>query len=435
MTPRDLLESIYREAVRAADPERAAYDAVAALDPGAGPWVIAIGKAGRRMARGTLRALMDARTEPKGGLVLTVSGEDLPLPPLDVLAGDHPLPGARSEHAAEALSSLVERVKEGDRVLVLVSGGASSLIAAPIPGLSSEVLRALFTVLLGSGAPIHTVNGFRRRVLRWGGGRLALALGHTRLHAIVLSDVLGDQLAAIGSGPCTGDPSTAAELLDLAWQLGIATSLPAEVMGYLASVNGGGSSETPKPGAPELEHVRSLIIGNNRLAVNAAAGAAHLAGVADVVVPEEEVTDEARVAGEGFARRLIALSGTRGDHSTCVILGGEPTVDLRNSAPGRGGRCQEFALSAAFELSRSGPNSPAITLLAAGTDGRDGPDDAAGAIVDRSTWSAALKAGRDPRLDLESHDTYLALDAAGALLRTGPSGTNVNDLFIGLIGG
>jgi glycerate 2-kinase len=251
----------------------------------------------------------------------------------------------------------------------------------------------------------------------------------------VVSDVIGDDLASIGSGPCVPDPATATEVRGLLEDAGLWERVPDAVRRELLAAESGETAETPKPGDQAFARVTHDLIASNRLAVDAAAARAAALGLVPEVA-RAPLAGEAARAGERIAATLLQHCG-RGEiaqHSPhfprrCFVWGGETTVTLGDMRPGIGGRCQELALAAARVLAGAPPR---VALLAAGTDGRDGPTDAAGAIVDGATWSAIAHAGRDPARDLAAHDAYPALDAAAALIRTGLTGTNVMDVVIGV---
>jgi glycerate-2-kinase len=234
-----------------------------------------------------------------------------------------------------------------------------------------------------------------------------------------VSDVIGDDLAAIGSGPCVPDPSTAREVRDALVRAGLWDGLGPSLRRYLdADV-----PETPKPGDPVFAQVESTLIATNRLALEAAGRRASEAGLV-AEIDDSPFAGEAAIAGARIAERLLA-----GDAKPrCLILGGETTVTIGDRGAGLGGRSQELALSAARVLRRM----PAAALLSAGTDGRDGPTDAAGAVVDGTTWEAIAAVGRDPASALQHHDSYAALASVDALIKTGPTGTNVMDVVIGI---
>lgn len=371
------------------------------------------------MTRAALDALRSVGRAALGGVAVAPEAPLAALDSIEVVIGDHPLPGPRSLDAANAVGRLAARTAAGDDVLILLSGGATSLMAAPLPGMSLAALRDLFTLLGAAGLDIATMNAIRRRFVRWGGGRLAEALEGRRIRVLAISDVPGDDPSAIGSGPCLPDPLTAREVMDALATQGLARRMPADVISLLDRTIENPALETPKPGV--LGRVAHEIILSNRDAVQAAADEAIRRGFAAVVAGPLE--GEASAAGRALARRLLSAPSGQ-----LLIWGGETTVTLGPSI-GRGGRCQELALAAAMEL-RGAP----ATLLAAGTDGRDGPTDAAGAIVDGGTAARIASEGIDPDGALAGHDAWRALDAAGALLRPGPTGTNVMDVAIGLRG-
>jgi hydroxypyruvate reductase len=388
------------------------------------------------MARAAVEVLAEWGAEPVGGLVVGPTNDSPPHPALRVVPGDHPEPGTRSLAAAGALGKTAALVAPDDEVWVLLSGGTTSLVGAPEDGLSPAELSGLYAVLLGSGLDITAMNRIRKRFSRWGGGRLARALAPARVRVYAVSDVIGDDLASIGSGPCVPDPTTAAELRQLLEDSSLWDRLPQPARRLVTAVEAGEMAETPKPGDQAFARVSVELIASNKLALEAAAKRAAELGLAPVIV-EAPLAGEAAAAGASVAALLLQHCGHGGISqpeggalvpARCLIWGGETTVTL-GPAAGLGGRCQELALAAARVLAeaRSG-----IALLAAGTDGRDGPTDAAGAIVDRDTWDEIRRAGRDPERDLGAHDAYRALDAAHALIRPGLTGTNVMDVVIGI---
>ena len=435
LSPRELLTELYSVATRAVDPGPALSAGLPSSTAPRPPHGFSrSGKAAGPMARAAVETLGAWGQEPAGGLIVAPAAEAAPHPGIRTIRGDHPEPGPGSLAAAEALAQATSRVGPPDEVWVLLSGGASSLLAAPVPGLAPAELTALYGLLLGSGLDITAMNRIRKRFSRWGGGRLAAALAPARVRVFVVSDVIGDDLASIGSGPCVPDPTTAAEVHRQLEQAGLWTRIPAAAQGLLLASESGETAETPKPGDQAFARVTLEVIASNRLAVEAAARRAAELGLAPEVA-ETPLAGEAWATGASVAALLLQHCGPRNipqpvAPSRCFIWGGETTVTLGDASPGLGGRCQELALSAARALdgARSG-----VALMAAGTDGRDGPTDAAGAIVDGGTWRAAATSGRDPERDLAAHDAYRALDAAGALLRVGLTGTNVMDVVIGLV--
>jgi glycerate 2-kinase len=381
------------------------------------------------MAESAIQVLQQQGVGPAGGVVVGPGAGPSPNAALEYVQGDHPEPGTGSHRAADAVEKAVGRTPDQAEVWVLLSGGTSSLIAAPEPGLSPADLTSLYRLLLGSGLDIQAMNQIRKRFSRWGGGKLARALAPARVRVYVVSDVIGDDLSAIGSGPCVPDPSTALEVRQQLEQAGLWRRIPVTARSLVISTEAGSLPETPKPGDAAFARVTSEVIASNRLALEAAARRAGELGLRATVVAAP-IAGEASAVGAELARRLAGSRSTGGDSAkpSCLIWGGETTVTLGDS-PGSGGRCQELALAAARVLDGTPDN---VALLAAGTDGRDGPTDAAGAVVNGETWQAVISAGRDPLRDLAEHNAYPALDAAGALLRPGLTGTNVMDVVIGL---
>jgi len=439
-SPRALLEDLYRAAVTAAAPGPALAKVLASLtpEPKRRVFILSLGKAAHPMAAAAVEQLSAWGSAPAGGLIVSPEAEPSPHPALLTVAGDHPRPGAASLAAATALENAASRVRAEDEAWVLLSGGTTSLIAAPIQGVSPDDLSRLYQLLLGSGLDITAMNRIRKRFSRWGAGRLAAALAPACVKNFTISDVIGDNLASIGSGPCVPDESSASEVQSALAGAGLWEEIPASVKNALEAVLQGQAPETPKPGNPAFEKVQIVVVASNRLAVEAAARRAGELGLAASVL-DTALDGEAGPAGRRLAGLLINYPetgipqpGGMHKHSECLIWGGETTVTL-GPDPGLGGRNQELALAAAEVLGGAeGQRGRGAVLLSAGTDGRDGPTDAAGAIVDGGTWEAIRKAGRDPASDLARHDAYHALDAAGALLRPGLTGTNVMDIVIGL---
>ncbi len=300
---------------------------------------------------------------------------------------------------------------------VLLSGGATSLAAAPVPDVAPEDLQALYRGLLSSGLDIKAMNTVRKRFSRWGAGRLAVALAPAKVRVYIVSDVIGDDISAIGSGPCVADESRASDVRELL--AGLGRALPESLEVYLRRVEEDPSIETPKSG---LAGINTVIVASSRLSLDAIARRAEELGLQPIVLPDP-ISGQASAAGERMARALLGLP-----LGTCLVAGGETVVTIDPANTGLGGRSQELALAGARILD----GHRDIALLAAGTDGRDGPTDAAGATVDGNTWSEIVRQGRDPGVDLDGHNSSTALAAAGALLVTGPTGTNVMDLVIGI---
>jgi len=429
-----LLIDLYTAATAAAAPGPALSAKLrqVKLKPGRAIWILGLGKAALPMAATAVDVLRKGGHQPAGGLVVAPEGGASPHPDLALVVGDHPEPGPGSFAAATALEEAAARVRPDDEVWVLLSGGTTSLIGAPEAGLSRTDLSAVYNLLLGSGLDITAMNRIRKRFSRWGGGKLARALSPALIRVYVVSDVIGDDLASIGSGPCVPDPTTAAEVHRLLDQAALWSRIPDPARRFLASVESGERVETPKPGDEAFARVTLELVASNRLALEAAAKRAAELGLAPWVVVTP-LAGEASTAGASVADSILnncarfSIPQPAGSPA-CLIWGGETTVSLGENPIGLGGRSQELALAAARALA----GSSGVTLLAAGTDGRDGPTDAAGAIVDGQTWAAIKAAGRDPVRDLTRHDAYPALDSVGALYRPGMTGTNVMDIVVGI---
>jgi glycerate 2-kinase len=386
-----------------------------------------------------------------GGLVVAHEDGASPAVTVAALPGDHPVPGRRSFAAAARLGDAAAGMKSNDLAIVLISGGASSLIGAPLRGLSEADFAQLYEMLLMSGLDIREMNAVRKRFSRWGGGRLALALAPATIHCLTASDVIGDDLSCIGSGPCVADPYTVRDVVEILQRAKLYQRIAPSFREHLADAQRGVVPETPKHTHPAFAHVSARVIVNNRTALDAAAARAVELGIPQVTVADAALAGSAADAGVALARALIERRAQAGGRASVLICGGETTVamphpSLTPSLRARsesaamvpeprpmGGRSQELALAAARVLGEAGAAARGITLLAAGTDGRDGPTDATGASVDAHTWDTIRDAGHDPATALASHESYAALAAAGVLLHTGPTGTNVADVVIGSI--
>ncbi len=388
------------------------------------PHILALGKAAPAMARGAVDWLKGHKLAPAGGVIVGPVPGTSPHVMLREVHGDHPEPRENSARAAAALQGACNAINPGDLVWVLLSGGSSSLVGAPVDGMTDRDYQELCRDLLGSGLSIMEVNRIRKRFSRWGAGRLAAGLEGAEVEVMVVSDVFGDDFAAIGSGPCYGDPATAEVVRNDLIGSPIGGQLPPSLFIHLEDVIAGRLPETPKPAASCFRRVTHQVIANNRMAVQAAAARAEQIGFA-TTAPVRPIVGEASLVGRQLAETVLKRPP---GGPWCAIWGGEATVTL-GAISGRGGRCQEIALAAAERFAQLGKGRR-IALLAAGTDGRDGPTDAAGAIVTPETWEKIRATGLDPALLLKQHDAYPALDAARALLKPGMTGTNVNDVVV-----
>ncbi|MDQ7088220.1 MAG: DUF4147 domain-containing protein [Acidobacteriota bacterium] len=348
--------------------------------------------------------------------------EALP-PPLQVMEGGHPVPDAKGVAGTAAMRRLLEGASGRTLVLFLISGGGSALLVQPAAGLSLEDKRQATESLLRCGAEIGEINAVRKHLSAIKGGRAARLAAPAGVLALIVSDVIGDRLDVIASGPTTPDSSSYAQALAVLRRHRISHQVAPAVIAHLEKGAAGDLPETPGPDDPLFDRVENILVAGNRLAVEAAVDAARQAGWPAQAGPSD-VQGEARRVGVEMAR----LARTLGDGPCCRVSGGETTVHVRG--PGRGGRNMELALAFAIEIA----GAEAVTLLSAGTDGSDGPTDAAGAMVDGRTVPRALSRGLDPRVFLERNDSYEFFRRAGGLLVTGPTGTNVMDLQILLVG-
>jgi hydroxypyruvate reductase len=433
--PRPLLVDLYDAAVAGAAPGPLTTAALRELDPGRDQRVsiLAFGKAAHTMATAAMAALQLARRDVTGGVIVAPEALPTRYGALASVAGDHPVPGRRSFAAAQRIGEVAAGLRGDDAALVLISGGATSLIGAPLRGIAESDLVQLYELLLASGLDIRAMNAVRKRFARWGAGRLALALAPARTLALVVSDVQGDDPADIASGPCSPDSATAQDVVDILRRAGLHERIAPTMREHLAGVIRGAIPETPRATHPAFAHVATRVIGSNRLSTEAAARRAAQLGL-DVVDHGSVLEGDAAECGASLAQAVVERR--RAGWHGCMIWGGETTVTLGaagDGTPPRGGRCQELALAAARVLADAGEHARGVTLLAAGTDGRDGPTDAAGAFADSATWEAIRAAGIAPEAALARHDSYAALDAVGALHRRGHTGTNVRDVVIAVV--
>ncbi len=447
-------ESIFKAAIARVDPEAMVLQSVRLVEEPTGSRVMAsdgsieysyelgdfdrifatgMGKATARMAKGLERAL---GKHLAGGVIVVKEGHVEKLSRIQLLEGSHPVPGDSSVAGATAVlhlgESLGTKLTARDLVIVLVSGGGSSILCAPVKGLSLDDKISTTKLLLASGATINEMNCVRKHLSAVKGGRLASALAPATVLTLVLSDVVGDDLDAIASGPTVPDPTTYANALEIVTRYGIVEKLSVNVRKILAEGIAGTRPETPKPGDPVFASTKTLLIGTNRLAVNAAELAAKQLGYNTLALTS-------RMSGESREMALlfmgmgkdVAAAGMPLSAPACIIAGGETTVTLRGS--GKGGRNQEMALAFLASLLRSPKDGEGLVFLSGGTDGNDGPTDAAGAIVALELGVAARASGVDPDAYLANNDSYTFFEKVGGLLKTGPTNTNVCDIQVLLV--
>ncbi|GKS56882.1 glycerate kinase [Nitrospira sp.] len=376
------------------------------------------------MARALERML---GTRLQGGCVVTKYGHGGPTQRIQVLEAGHPIPDQAGQVATQRILAIARGLSADDLLFVVLSGGASSLLPAPAEGLSLTDKQRTTDVLLKSGADIRAVNAVRKHLSAIKGGRLAGAT-KARVETLVLSDVLGDDLASIGSGVTAPDPTTFADARMVLQQHHLWDRVPRPVRDHIGRGCRGEIRDTPKPGSRVFRRVHNEIVGNNQAAVDAAANAAWNDEVTPLVLTTT-LTGEAREAARAFGAlaRQIVDRGRPLHRPCCIIAGGELTVTVRGS--GTGGRAQEFALTAAKEIA----GLEHVWVAGVGTDGTDGPTDAAGAVVDGTTWQRAASRGLQPARAVKNNDAYPLLKRLGHLITTGPTGTNVNDLYLLLV--
>jgi glycerate 2-kinase len=381
--------------------------------------VFGCGKASGAMAR-AVEDVLGARIAY--GLVVVKDGYTVPTRRVRLVEAGHPVPDARGEAAALEIVHRVRGAGADDLVLFLVSGGGSALTPAPAPPVTLAEKQETTRLLLAAGATINELNAVRKHLSLLKGGQLARAAAPAAVVSLILSDVVGDPLDVIASGPTAPDRSTFAEALAVLQRKGVLARVPAAVRDRLAAGAAGRIDETPKPGDHLFDRVANVVVGNNALVVDAAAAEARRLGYRAELLTRS-LQGEARDVARDLVARARALPPR-----TCLIAGGETTVTV--TGEGRGGRCQEFALAAALELRPE----DALVVLAAGTDGTDGPTDAAGAIADHETVVRGERGGRSARAALEDNDAYGFLSAAGDLVVTGPTNTNLLDVYLLLQG-
>ena len=388
-------------------------------------YVIGAGKATVKMAL-AVEELLDQKIT--GGIVIVKRGHALPLRKLEIIEAGHPIPNQAGVDATETIVALLRRTLETDLILCLISGGASALLVSPSAGLSLQDKQQTTQALLNCGARIHEVNAVRKHISKVKGGRLAELAYPSTVVALILSDVIGDAVDIIGSGPTAPDSSTFADCLSIIERYGVREMIPGVVRRFFQKGAAGQAAETPKADNSIFNKVQNLIVGNNRFALLAAKERAEALGYHAFVLSNSVEGEAKKVAVDHAAIAKDVLAGHgRVYRPACFISGGETTVTIEGD--GLGGRNQEFALAAAIEID----GMAGVVVLGGGTDGTDGPTNAAGAIVDGATLQRAREKGFDARDYLRRNDSYPLLKAVGDLLVTGPTLTNVMDLRLVLV--
>ncbi len=417
MTERELLRAMFDAAVAAALPQHS-VPLHMPKPPKGRTIVVGAGKASAAMAK----AFEDHWPHPLEGLVVTRYGHAVPCKKIRIVEAAHPVPDAAGAAVAADMLKLVQGLTADDLVVALISGGASALLSLPAQAITAEEKRAVNKALLACGVPIAEMNCVRKHLSAIKGGRLAAAAFPARVKTLVISDVPGDDISAVGSGPTVADPTSFADALAIVERYRL--DLPASVMGRLKSAK----DETPKPGDPRLATATAHLIASPQQSLEASAAVAKQNGFTPLILGDA-IEGEAKEIGIAMAG--IALQARRFGQPArppcAIISGGETTVTLKGN--GVGGRNVEFLLSLAVKLH----GASGIHALAADTDGVDGAAEVAGAMLTPDTLERARKVGLDARVLLENNDAHTFFAKLGDQLVTGPTLTNVNDIRIILV--
>ena len=385
-------------------------------------FIVGAGKAGYPMASEAAHLVADKLS---GGILVVKDGYSGEVPGITLRQAGHPLPDERGIQATHEIIDLLREAGEADLVICLISGGGSALLTSPVEGITLDDLQRLTALLLACGANISEINTLRKHLDEVKGGKLARYAHPARLVTLILSDVIGDPLDAIASGPTVPDPTTYQDAIQVLERYGIKERTPSAILAHLRRGQAREAPETPKSGEPGLADNQNIVIANNRMAVEATLERARSEEF-NTYLLTTTLQGEARQAGGFLAAitRQVIASGQPITRPACLVAGGETTVTLRGA--GLGGRNQEVALGAVADLA----GSEGVLLVTLATDGGDGPTDAAGAVVTGETFYRAQHAGMDPLDFLRRNDAYHFFEPLGDLLVTGPTLTNVNDLAL-----
>jgi hydroxypyruvate reductase len=383
------------------------------------------GKASSSMASAIEQIFGDRVTQ---GIITAKYGHTLPLKKTTIIEAGHPVPDQKGFEGAKRIQSLLRGSGDEDLVIFLLSGGGSALLPLPVEGITLEEKQQVTQLLLDCGADIGEINTIRKHISRIKGGWLARWAYPSTVVAFILSDVVGDPLDVIGSGPTVPDPSTYEEAWEILIKYDLVRKIAPSIQKHLLMGREGKVEETPKPGEPIFEKVYNVLIGSNILALRAAEREASSLGLHTLILSSFIVgeTREAARFHSAIAKEVLS-SGHPLSRPACILSGGETTVTIKGN--GLGGRNQEFALAAALEIQ----GFEKVVLLSGGTDGTDGPTDASGAIADHTTVERARAMGLNPKVHLENNDAYPFFQRLGDLLITGPTHTNVMDVRILLV--
>ncbi|MDX2495925.1 MAG: glycerate kinase [Desulfuromusa sp.] len=389
-------------------------------------FVLGAGKAGASMAK----ALEDLLGERITAGIVTVKYDHLvKLERIITQEAGHPVPDQNGLDGAQAIYQLAKSADEKTLVICLISGGGSALMPLPVAGVTLEDKQETTKVLLACGATIHEINAIRKHLSVIKGGGLAKAVYPATLITLILSDVVGDDLDSIASGPCVPDAKTFADCKAIFIKYAIENEIPSSVLNHIEAGIAGQVAETPKAGQNFFKKTQNVIVASNFNALLQAKEKADELGYNTLLLSSMLEGETRDVAANHIAiAREIQQHGYPLQQPACILSGGETTVKIQGT--GKGGRSQEFALAAAIKMTGMGN----VTVLCAGTDGSDGPTDAAGAFADETTVQRALTANLEPQQYLDNNDSYNFFDRLGDLYKTGPTNTNVMDLRIILVG-
>jgi glycerate 2-kinase len=416
--------AIFRAGLAAADPARAVERRLERWDasPFRSIYVIGAGKAGASMAQAAERVL---GRRISGGLINVKYGHLARLRRIELNECGHPLPDERGAAGAARIAQIAAAAQKDDAVVCLISGGGSALLPLPAEPITLEEKQSVTRLLLACGANIHEINAVRKHISSIKGGQLARLAAPAAVESLLLSDVIGDDLDVIGSGPTAPDASTFLDAAKILEKYGIYGKAPASVRERIERGLRGEIAETPKPADPVFRRVRNTVVGSNRLALDRAARRARELGYRTLVLASEIQGETREIARMHAAiAREVVLASKPVKAPACIITGGETTVTLKGD--GLGGRNQEFVLAAAIDIA----GLPGVVVFSAGTDGSDGPTDAAGALADGGT----LRRNPDARRYLDENNSYRYFESLGDLVITGPTNTNVMDVRIVLVG-
>ena len=429
---KELITKIFSAALKAADPHIAVLphtqNILSLYREGGFKRLILVGfgKAASPMAKPFINSLGELITR---GILITKYGhgrETAKECRVKTWEAGHPLPDENGMKGTEEIIQLLESAEEESLVVCLISGGGSALLVSPWEGISLSEKQKATDLLLKAGADISELNTLRKHISRVKGGRLAELAHPARTVSLVLSDVIGDRLDVIASGPTSPDNTTYQDAMKVIERYGLKDEMPRSIIETLGKGMKGFIPETPREGSAVFQRVENLIVGSNKKAIDAAkADAAALGFCASVV--STEIQGEARFIGEWLAKKAMEMKASHSGSRMCLISGGETTVTVKGK--GKGGRNMELALAFALEID----GIEGITFLSAGTDGTDGPTDAAGAIVDGHTITKAKSLGINGEEYLNNNDSYNFFKKVGGLFITGPTGTNVMDIQITLL--